>query len=287
MAAVKLTLHPLSPFQLLPRLLTPFLFLLYSCSYARSHPPHHLPISLFSFSLGYAWFHFTSAPGAGKPNAADVWLKERGIVGQDFCFSMAGSLKLGWGSIGWHLHHWVFLLLLNALCFSTRHMGFFTRHRSVYWMVIAFNFGGASQGLKYADYNNVLYVKTGDVKHPLNPLTRAPRMALPFLFLLYSGVYALSHPPHHMPLSLAGYAAGLVLAHVVSAPAAGMPPKLGLFLKRLSILPLSQGLSLRTSFPWSFLTVHVQFHSWFFAFLANLLCFVCRHCDFFQAHRSV
>jgi hypothetical protein len=165
--------HPLTPLSILPRATYPLLFLLYTTYYSfskKTNPALHLPVSLAFFAIGYFFWQLTSAPGTGQPNNAEKWLKQMGLVGESFGFSLKTAFLLGLHLdenrgpkskyiVSIHLHHWFYLLVINFCIFLFRHHWFFLEHRLIYWAIIAANMGGVAQGLKYADWSNVLSVE--------------------------------------------------------------------------------------------------------------------------------
>ncbi|GMI01374.1 hypothetical protein TrST_g11525 [Triparma strigata] len=112
--------------------------------------------------VGYTFFNLTSAPKAGQPNNAEVWLKNWGLVGEKFHFSM----RFDFNFLGylWHLHfhHWLYLLLSSIFLYLIRHSNIFTLHMTTYWVVQSFCLGGCCQGLKYEDWSHCLTARKAD-----------------------------------------------------------------------------------------------------------------------------
>ena len=286
MTGISLTLTPLTALGKFPRSLCPLLFLCYSCWYATSHPPHHLPISCAFYTLGYMLFR-----GLWRRNDRPVTL----------------ALNLNTvliESITVQFHLWVFLLQLNGLIFAVRKSDFFTQHMSVYWMIIAGNLGGVAHGMRHEDWSKVLWVRTGDITSPLSPFAKVPRMAYPLIFLLYSTQYARfhSHPPLHTEMSVIGFVVGFLFFHFTSAPSAGKPNNAEKWLKEWGLVPGGTksdfGFSMNGKFligvgldkydnPKTSYVVNFHLHHWVYLIGTNTLCFLIRKSSFFAQHRLV
>ncbi|GMH66541.1 hypothetical protein TL16_g04454 [Triparma laevis f. inornata] len=108
------------------------------------------------FVIGYVGFNKTSAKKAGQPNQAEVWLKNWGLVGEKFHFSLTFDFRVG--GYAWHLHfhHWLYLLCLSAVFYLIRHSNLFQMHMTSYWGAQSFCLGGCCQGLKYEDWSHCL-----------------------------------------------------------------------------------------------------------------------------------
>jgi hypothetical protein len=83
----------------------------------------------------------------------------RGVVGGKATFAhVSVSLKFTWRAFHIHLHHWVYLLLLFV--FLTLEQTLWSDHAAsypLYAFASAFCLGGSVQGLKYADWRNVIW----------------------------------------------------------------------------------------------------------------------------------
>ena len=119
-------------------------------THSHTHPLTHSLTYDKGFLVGYTSYSRTSAKSAGEPNQAEVWLKNAGLVSDSFSF----SLNFDVGPLHVHLHHWLYLLIINFIVFLSKDAGFFRKHMSIYWAIISLCFGGACQGLIYDDWKN-------------------------------------------------------------------------------------------------------------------------------------
>ncbi len=83
-------LHRPSIHQLFPRRV--LFWGTFSLSWLLLHLPHR-ELSVLGFLLGFLGYQKASAPGSGQPNAAEQWLKGRGLVGDAFSVSLRGGCR--------------------------------------------------------------------------------------------------------------------------------------------------------------------------------------------------
>mmetsp|Transcript_14368 Transcript_14368/g.26440 ORF Transcript_14368/g.26440 Transcript_14368/m.26440 type:complete len:201 (+) Transcript_14368:304-906(+) len=158
----KSLLRPLRPLTKVPRRLYPAICFFLGCYKAVNRPRYYIQLSILMWIVGYAFFNKTSAPKAGQPNNAELWLKNWGLVSEKFHF----SLRFDFHFLGylWHLHfhHWLYLLLCSMFLYLIRHSNIFTLHMTTYWGVQSFCLGGSCQGLKYEDWSHCLTARKAD-----------------------------------------------------------------------------------------------------------------------------
>ena len=70
-------LRPLIPLTKVPRRLYPAICFVLGCFKNVNRPRYYIQLSILMWIVGYAFFNLTSAPKAGQPNNAEVWLKVR------------------------------------------------------------------------------------------------------------------------------------------------------------------------------------------------------------------
>ena len=138
----------------------------------------HFPLSLVSFLLSFLFFTFTSAPSTGHPNAIEHLLlrltrlpllpsRSRGprTVSRP-------SISLRWSMWGctFHLHHWLYLLLIYAASLVLLPLlpprALPLPPRAVKDLLAGWCAGGLCQGVKYDDWHRVVW-RRRSVQHHL------------------------------------------------------------------------------------------------------------------------
>jgi hypothetical protein len=133
---------------------------------AHSPPPLFAPPSTPLHSLSEFADHLADAlpsVSVSTLDEGDLLTDEgeatRGVVGGKATFAhVSVSLKFTWRAFHIHLHHWVYLLLLFV--FLTLEQTLWSDHAAsypLYAFASAFCLGGSVQGLKYADWRNVIW----------------------------------------------------------------------------------------------------------------------------------
>ena len=111
--------------------------------------------------------HFArrSAKSAGQPNQAEVWLKNKGYVSENFHFSMKWDVTLfsRW-TINIHFHHWLYcaimIFVVNFLETRTNIGSDISEDIGDFVMgwLYGMGTGGVSQGLSYSDWTHCVWL---------------------------------------------------------------------------------------------------------------------------------
>ena len=88
--------------------------------------------------FGFMLYKNLSAKAAGEPNRADLWLQ--------YYFGIKGGVSLKLDVLGYrfHMHHWLYLLLISFA------LPYLLENRAL-WFALGVCFGGSFQGVHYYD----------------------------------------------------------------------------------------------------------------------------------------
>ena len=146
----------------LPRL-RPLLLLLSSCALS-----HWLLAEVLSTALGFGVYAALAAPETGAPNRIDPAIRKvrhacksrRGrrdsgarSVEVDENQNVSVLLRFAVGRYNFHLHHWLYLLLIAAAVCGVEAWV----PCPVYQRIYGFCLGGSAQGLQYDDWTTVVW----------------------------------------------------------------------------------------------------------------------------------